>query len=500
MKLRYLPSEDRHALHVLRSTSDLAEIAEILEAVLLRPYTIHALWQYRKWFKMLTAEEVEAKPILASGLVQIHILDGRLKKAEELLETMPKDTWYYWASKLTLPGIAGKERLEAFDELGKRGFTPIPNLTLTAGRHSLLNGVWDFTPYVDQILNHRDEVHEQIAAMYGEQATSIYELARAESLYYQDKCYEALIAVVSLIPQLREKQDMRLLFVALTLEIFVMVQNGQAVSTVPLMDSLRKQIKEAGIEEYLPNIDALDAWCAMYDGDYAGIAKWMRESAPDEYGKFCMLDLFRYMVKMRVYIIQGKYLSVTSLATKLLPLLEEGKRYMDLCELHMLVAMSDYADGRKREAFEHLEAALKLAEQNHYDRLLADEGKRMCDLLKAYRTEETKSPYLSWITELAEKSSALYPRYLKNQLPQMPALTETELRIVRLLQDNLTNAQIAQELGIAMETAKKHCKNILKKLEVKNRHQALQRAIEYGIIEPIKREKVPIIEEKGKGV
>ena len=250
------------------------------------------------------------------------------------------------------------------------------------------------------------------------------------------------------------------------------------------MENVRKQIRENDMEEFMPNIDALDAWAAMYDGDYKRVFKWMREGAPDEYSKFCMLDLFRYMIKMRAYIIQGKYLAVTSLATKLLPLLEAGRRYMDLCELHMIWAMSDYADGRKWEAFKHLEIALELSEKYHYDRLLADEGKRMLDLLKEYRSEKTKSPYLAWITELAEKSAALFPRYLKNQLPDKPALTDAEMRILRLLQDNYTNAQIAEEVGIAQETAKKHCKNIIAKLEVKNRYQAVQRAEEYGLIEP----------------
>ena len=46
------------------------------------------------------------------------------------------------------------------------------------------------------------------------------------------------------------------------------------------------------------------------------------------------------------------------------------------------------------------------------------------------------------------------------------------------------NAEIAEIAGMAEETAKKHCKHILAKLEVKNRHQAVDKAIEYGLIEP----------------
>ena len=432
---------------------------------------------------MLTVEQLEKYQMLIPRLIHICILDGELDKAKELLDMMSKDSREFLLSKLTFPGLEKEERRQLLDKALETGIAPVPNLILTAGRPSLLNGVWDFTSYTDVIQDEKEYSLEQIRCMYGEQAENIYKVAYAESLYYQDKCYEALVIVVGLIPFLKEKHQIRLLFVALTLEIYIMVQNGQTPSSVPMMDNLRKQIKEVGLEEYLSNVNVLDAWAAMYDGDYKRVASWMKEEAPDEYGEFCMLDLFGYMIKMRAYIIQGKYLAVTALATKLLPLLEKGKRYMDICELHMVWAMSDYADKRKEEAFKHLEQALELSEKNHYDRLLADEGKRMCDLLKEYGKTNKKSSYLSKLIELSEKSAALFPRYLKNQLPVKPALTETELRIMRLLQDNYTNAEIGQELGIAIETAKKHCKNIIAKLEVKNRQQAVQKAVEYGIIE-----------------
>lgn len=484
MKIKYLSEEDKQMLRVLRHTEEIEKVAELLEAVLKRQPSIHAIWEYRKWFLMLPEEELQKRPGLVFGLVQIYILSGKLKKANELLEMSPQDSSYCLFTKLMYPGLSTEAREKIFLEAKERFSFPTVNMVLTAGRPSVINGIWDFTPYIEKLQEDKAAALEQLEAVYGEAAGSIYDVAYAESLYYQDKCYEALVIVVGLIPFLKEKHEMKLLFVALTLEVFIMVENGQTPSTAPLMDNLRKQIHETGMEEYLPNIDALDAWAAMYDGDYVRVAKWMREGAPDEYSKFCMLDLFRYMIKMRAYIIQEKYLAVTSLATKLLPLLEEGKRYMDLCELHMIWAISDYADDRKWEAFKHLEIALELSEKYHYDRLLADEGKRMYDLLKEYRTEKTKSPYLAWLTELTEKTAALYPRYLKAQLPEKPALTGAEMRILRLLKDNYTNAQIAEEVGIAQETAKKHCKHIIAKLEVKNRYQAVQRAIEYGIIEP----------------
>ena len=347
----------------------------------------------------------------------------------------------------------------------------------------MINGIWDLTPYGQEILNGNETVKEDLKLMYPHNWQQIYDIARAEVMYQQNDCYNALILVVSAIPYLKEQQDMRVLFAALALEMFILVLNGQATTSETLIANLQQQVIEKDLEAYLPNIDAMTAWAAMYDGDYAKLARWMRETAPDEYGRFCMLDLFRYMVKLRAYIIQGKYLAVTALANRLRPLLEQGKRWKDLCELHVLWAMSDHAAGRTDEALEHLGKALELAETYRYDRLIADEGQRIYILLKLYRKQFGKTPYLQAVLELAEKTAAIHPRYLKSQLPEKEALTETEMKILRLLADVRTNAEIAELCDIAVETAKRHCKNILAKLEVKNRHQAVQRAVELGILE-----------------
>ena len=484
MKIKYLSPEDRKNLHILRRTTDSREMISILRAILRRPfYTMQALWEYRKWFLMLTEDQLKEYPDLACGLVQILIIDGELDRAKALAESLPKDSVYQVKTKMMLPGIEEDEREHVLrrireEQWGGKG------LVLTGGRPSVVNGIWDMTAYHEAILQGNETLKDSLKLMYLDSWQQIYDIARAEIMYQQNDCYNALVLVVSTIPHLKEKQDMRILFAALALEMFILVLNGQASTSEALITNLQQQIREKELEAYLPNIDAMTAWAAMYDGDYAKIARWMRETAPDEHGRFCMLDLFRYMVKMRAYIIQGKYLAVTALAGRLLPLLEKGKRRKDLCELHLIWAMSDHAAGRTEEALEHMRKALELAEKYRYDRLVADEAQRMYILLKLYRKQFGKTPYLQSILEMTEKIAAIHPRYLKSQLPEMPALTETELRILRLVADCKTNAEIAEICDIAVETAKRHCKNILAKLEVKNRHQAVQKAIELGVLEP----------------
>lgn len=57
----------------------------------------------------------------------------------------------------------------------------------------------------------------------------------------------------------------------------------------------------------------------------------------------------------------------------------------------------------------------------------------------------------------------------------LPMLTERELQVLRLMDRDLGNAAIAAELGVALKTVRNHVSNILAKLQVRDRYEAMQR-------------------------
>jgi DNA-binding NarL/FixJ family response regulator len=62
-----------------------------------------------------------------------------------------------------------------------------------------------------------------------------------------------------------------------------------------------------------------------------------------------------------------------------------------------------------------------------------------------------------------------------------PELTERELEILELIAAGRSNAEIGQRLGIAPKTVRNHVANVLNKLEVADRSQAIVRAREAGL-------------------
>lgn len=62
------------------------------------------------------------------------------------------------------------------------------------------------------------------------------------------------------------------------------------------------------------------------------------------------------------------------------------------------------------------------------------------------------------------------------------SLTERELQVVRLVSRGATNEEIGAELEISANTVKNHLRNILAKLGLRNRAQAVTYAIQHGLL------------------
>jgi len=64
-------------------------------------------------------------------------------------------------------------------------------------------------------------------------------------------------------------------------------------------------------------------------------------------------------------------------------------------------------------------------------------------------------------------------------------ITPKEVEILRWVQEGKTNDEIGVILGKSVWTAKYHLKNVMKKLNVTNRAQAVSQAIGLGLLPPL---------------
>jgi DNA-binding NarL/FixJ family response regulator len=123
-----------------------------------------------------------------------------------------------------------------------------------------------------------------------------------------------------------------------------------------------------------------------------------------------------------------------------------------------------------------------------YDALLA--GARGF-LLKRAPVEDL----LAAVRHAAESDVLLFPAKLRGLVrarsgqaarspQQLPPLSEREAEVLRAMARGLSNAEIAAELFVGVETVKTHVGSLLAKLQVRDRTQAVIRAYESGFVAP----------------
>jgi LuxR family maltose regulon positive regulatory protein len=139
----------------------------------------------------------------------------------------------------------------------------------------------------------------------------------------------------------------------------------------------------------------------------------------------------------------------------------------------------------EESAIEYLSEALVMAEPEGYIRTFVDEGKLLKPLLEKALSRGITPEYtrkLIGIIEAEERQKLKRKRAEGAPTPHQTILSERELEVLRLMAEGLSNQQIAERLFISLSTAKNHIHNIIDKLEVKGRTQAVTQARELELI------------------
>jgi LuxR family maltose regulon positive regulatory protein len=164
-----------------------------------------------------------------------------------------------------------------------------------------------------------------------------------------------------------------------------------------------------------------------------------------------------------------------------------------LIEVLSLQALLQDAQGNEREAVSKLVEALKLAEPGGLIRMFVDLGPDMARLLERLTDNKTVSDYAKKLLVEFEKYkdstaggkvSASKESVMGSEESQVTLLTNREQEIMDLLMNRMSNQEIADRLYISYDTVKRHAANIYRKLNVKGRRQAVNKAAELGIISP----------------
>ena len=87
---------------------------------------------------------------------------------------------------------------------------------------------------------------------------------------------------------------------------------------------------------------------------------------------------------------------------------------------------------------------------------------------------------MQWITSKQRKTTRLQVKKQHNYAKLSPR----EMEVLQLMAEGLANQEIADKLFVSLPTVKTHASNIYQKMDVKRRTQAVQEALQSGLISP----------------
>lgn len=447
-----------------------------------KDYHLIGVRRDKKSYYDLTIDDLKAYPYCIYGLFLNRVMDGDFAQAEACMPLAEENSVPRLGMELAYPKTSLSRFKEILEYLQEKQ-TPVHSLVLTAGRPSVLNGLYDFTriaPYMERdkerFIHYMEYIYEKPLC------PAIYDLAIAEYYYQQDRLFDAGKLVTQIITQFDTDCQRRLLFAALCLQSKIMFANGKGLMAENYVKNIQRFVRKDGVQEFSFNIKAAETLVALYAADYEKVNKWMQDDAPDEFRDFNMLDLFRYMVKMRCYLLNEKYTALIALAEKLRPFIEAGWRGMDLCELDMLLAISFYRTGEKELAFSALERSLRIAKNRNFMRLIADEGEAVMPVLTDFIKNRGENAFLVKVVELARDMAITYPNYLRPQFKGRARFTKEEIQLLKLLELGKTKEEIADYFLISLNTVNYHLKKLYLRMGVNSSHQAIGKARFIGVL------------------
>jgi LuxR family transcriptional regulator, maltose regulon positive regulatory protein len=445
---------------------------------------------------------------------QVADVPGMLAHAGEALRHLPGDRAFLRDLSSWLQGLAyvlsgqevkdGQPLSEAMSSGHRRGSTlPVllstyafGLLEMTQGRLSLANELYQRAL---QYLTQRERLPDSAGLVY----LGLGELCRARGDL--DAATHYLTEGLELV---KRRPDHNAPIQGLISLAWVRQARGDelgALTAIEEAECLAQGRTSAGT---LVQLRAQRARLALRQGNREAAERWadasnLKEAAPaDDLAGHYLYQVIQ-STWARLLIAQGRPGEALGLLERLRGQAEKAGWGRITISLGVLTALAQQALGDSEQALQALCKALALGEPEGYIRLFADEGPALARLLaEGTRRGVWREPRLAryaqrllaacapqpapGVSAPGQRRSLGVPDEEPAGLPEGPGqvelLSEREREVLQLLDQGLSNRQIAERLYLGLGTIKTHIHNIYGKLAVPDRQHALMRARQLHLV------------------
>ncbi len=201
----------------------------------------------------------------------------------------------------------------------------------------------------------------------------------------------------------------------------------------------------------------------------------------------------------RVLFAKGDYTAAMEHFRRFQAYLDEKHWPDEKRKATLFYALLLYAMNEKQEAYQTLHDVLFLAESHGLIRFFLDEGSIAIPLFSAFVQAYPTHAYAQKILQALPQEAAIHPltthpstptptiseqptAISSDYPPLIEPLTPREREILQLIEQGLSNEEIAKRLFLSLSTIKGHNQNIFAKLSVRRRTEAIARARTLGLL------------------
>jgi LuxR family transcriptional regulator, maltose regulon positive regulatory protein len=317
-------------------------------------------------------------------------------------------------------------------------------------------------------------------------------IGMAQVLYERNQLEDALQHVTEGIELSRPVVEFHLPSVGLVTLAWIRQAMGEANRALETMNQADDTESSTDIASLANPAPAERARLLLLQGQPEDAAKWAEERGLTDQDEVSYSRERDYLVLARVLLASGDPHRALGILERLDALAESQARKGSLIQIRAVRSQALQSVGDHRAALALLAETLALARPEGYVRVFADQGAPMAALLQslvrgAHRDAGAAMPtrarrHLNRVVRAFEPAVRRAEKAVRVHAGTVEPLTDRELEVLRLIAAGKRNREIARDLVVTLDTAKKHVSHIFAKLGAANRTEAVAQARDLGVI------------------
>ena len=483
-----LKEDYAHALDCYTRGGDHSKVSELLiRNAELHPGMGH-YQQMEKYYRSLPESEILASPSLMQGMSMLCALGGDFEGSEKWYDALGR--FAQSCDKGDAAGRQARSRMAwldislpqrdvekltetipaAFRLMTNKEIT-LPPFSVTSTLPSLMNGGKDFSVWSkkDDLLY--ATIRHPVEAVLGKDGVGLPDCALAESKFEKGEDISGrMLSLVQQIGQVQHRGTPDLEFAITGLLARSQMASGKAGEARRTIGNLRERFEETGQARFLPNIDAMLCRIDLRTGDLDAAESWYRDKAPKDPLHFDAMKRYQYLTQAMAELALGQPEDTLMTLAPMENYCAVCRRHLDGLTANLLRAAAMYRC--KEELWqEKLKAALAEAEEYRFTRPISAYGAAVLPLLEQTKWEGDARWWKKLLADTRSQAS-FYPGFLQPRSASAEALTATEMKVLRLICADKSNAEIGEIMHIKLPTVKTHVSRVLDKLGVSRRSEA----------------------------